>query len=131
MREGFPDKNFMTSHNNFSGCHFWVFLNQGLCPIDVFCSNGRCHSTTTVIAFHRSCARHGLSELPEYGGFGQRLISKTVFQTLKALFIRFSLAVVITHYRWKSTSGKSSTAGREPPPLLDTLSHAIETVVRN
>ena len=39
---------------------------------------GRYHSTTTVIAFQRSLSRHELYE-PENSGFGQRLISKTVF----------------------------------------------------
>ena len=97
-----------------SVCHFWVLLNQGLYPRDVFWGNGRCHSTITVIVFQRSRSRHELSKPTENSGFGRRLISKTVFQTLKALLERFSLAVVIIHH---SSSRKANTAGRRPVSL--------------
>ena len=78
MRVRLPDEMFM-NYFFFSVCHFGVLLNQRLYPRDVFCGNGRCHSTTTVIVFQLSRSRHELSEPPENSGFGRRLIFKTVF----------------------------------------------------
>ena len=56
MRVRLPDEIYDILY--FSVCHFWVLLNQGLYPRDVFWGNGRCHSTTTVIVFQRSRSRH-------------------------------------------------------------------------
>ena len=101
----------------FSVCHFWVLLNQGLYLRDVFWGNDHCHLSTTVIIFQRSRSRYELSEPPENSGFGQRLISKTVFSTLKALLKRFFLAAVIIHHSSKIPSRKVNTAGWRPVTL--------------
>ena len=98
----------------FSVCHFLVLLNQGLYPRDIFWGNGCCHSTTTIIIFQHFRSRHELSESSGHSGFGWRLISKTVFLTVKALLKRFSLAVVIIHHSSKIPSWKVNAAGRRP-----------------
>ena len=71
----------------FSVCHFWVLLNQGLYPRDVFWGNSCCQSTTTVIVFQRSRSR---LEPPENSGSGWWLISKIVLNfesTLEKIFL--------------------------------------------
>ena len=115
----------------FSVCYFGGLLYNGLYPWDAFWGNGRCHSTITVIVFQRSRSRHELSEPPENSVFGRRLISKTVFETLKALLKIFSLVVAIIYHNAKIPSPKVKLLAEDPSPLPDILSHAMKMVVRN
>ena len=107
MRVRLPDEIFM-----ISCISVYAIFGQGIYPRDVFWGNGCCHSTTTVIVFQRSRSRHELCEPPQNSGYGRRLISKTVFSTLKALLKRFSLAVAIIHHSSKIPSRKVNTAVR-------------------
>ena len=116
MRVRLPDEIFMISCISAHAI-FGVLLNQELYPRDVFWGNGCCHSTTMVIVFQSCCSRHKLSESPENSRFGRRMISKTVFYTLKAILKRFSIAVVIIHHNSEIPSWKVNTVDRGPVTL--------------
>ena len=68
--------------------------------LETFWGNGHCHSTTPLIVFRGSRATHECL----------RLISKTVFKTLK--YSRYSLVVVMSRHTSNISSRKINTAGR-------------------